>query len=239
MNIICRLMSFAFWVLAMATSSAWAESAASKNKQGNALFSQGQYQEAEKAYLDARSASPARPELEYNLGNSLIKQKKYAPALNSLRQAASKGDAKLQQSSWFNMGDALYEMGDYDAAAQAFVRALKLNPGDRDAKHNLELALRAHQQKQSSSGEGGNKQQQKSAASGQVPETEKKRSNKKDISNEVKPSDVQSSQAAPKNDSLSRERALQILDAFRNQELADQRKLLQHPERRKATGKDW
>jgi Ca-activated chloride channel homolog len=121
-------------------STARADSVASKNKDGNRLFSQEKYQEAEKAYLDAEVQSPDRPELLYNLGNTLIKQKKYEQALQSLRQAVSKGDEGLQESSWFNAGNALFEMGNFRDSAQAYIQALRINPADRDAKYNLEMA---------------------------------------------------------------------------------------------------
>ena len=230
--------------------SAHAASVASKNKEGNKLFEQGKYRDAEKAYLDAQAEAPGRPELLYNLGNTLIKQKVYDQALQSLRQSMGKADKGLQQRAWYNAGNALFEMGRFNEAIQAYVQSLRLNPSDRDAKSNLELAWRKLQdQKQMGSskdqkggqdqkGDSGQNQQGSSDQAKGNPQQQKGQQ-AQDQENKDKPANPQSTQADRQNGGYSRERALQILDALQNQELAEQRKLLEHQVRRKATGKDW
>ena len=232
---------------ALAAIPAWADSVASKNKEGNRLFENGRFQEAEKAYLDAQAESPGRPELLYNLGNSLIKQKKYDQALQSLRQATSKAAKPLEASSWYNIGDALFEMSDFKEAAQAYVQSLKINPADRDAKHNLELALRNLRQQE-------NKRSAKdSEAKDQKPDQNKESPANKNQDQGQKQQEqgppqrqghdqnpnLQSEQDERRDETLSKERALQILDALRNEELAERRKLQEHRARSKAIGKDW
>jgi len=236
-----------FWV-ALATIPAWADSVASKNKEGNRLFETGSFQEAEKAYLDAQAESPGRPELLYNLGNSLIKQKKYEQALQSLHQATSKAAKTLEASSWYNIGDALFEMSDFKEAAAAYVQSLKINPSDRDAKHNLELALRNLKQQENK------RSAQDSEAKNQKPEQNKEspanRQNQ-DQGQRQQPQgptqrqehdqnlNLPSEQRERRDETISKERALQILDALRNEELAERRKLQEHRARSKAIGKDW
>ena len=242
-SILCFLL---FGTALEAVPGVWADSVASRNKEGNRLFEQGKFQEAEKAYLDAQAQSPGRPELLYNLGNSLIKQKKYDQALQSLRQATSKAAKPLEASSWYNIGDALFEMADFKNAAQAFIQALKINPSDRDAKHNLELALM-------------NLKKQENAGAGKEPKANDQKSDKNKDSAASKqpenqgnqqPQEAQErqgrdlhanakSEAGQRDDSISKDRALQILDALRNEELAERRKLQEHQARSKAVGKDW
>ncbi len=91
--------------------------------------------------MDAQVKNPGKPEVLYNLGNSLIKQKKYSQGVQSLRQSANKGDKAIRENSWYNTGNALFEAGHFKDSAEAFVQSLKLDPSDKDAKHNLELAL--------------------------------------------------------------------------------------------------
>jgi Ca-activated chloride channel family protein len=238
-------------ILLLGAVSAHAASVASKNKSGNRLFEQGKYQDAEKAYLDAQGDAPGRPELVYNFGNSLLKQKKYDQALQSLRQAIGKADKGLQAKAWFNSGNALYEMANYGDAAQAYIQSLRINPGDRDAKYNLELALKKvqEQQKQQSGGKKDNDKDQNKQESKQEqqnsgdPSEKQKKEKQPSAGNEQKQQDQsqkQPSQPANRSDnSISKDRALQILDALRDQELADQRKLMERQVRHKATGKDW
>jgi Ca-activated chloride channel homolog len=226
-----------------------AESLASKNKEGNRLFAQGKYEDAEKAYLEAQGKNPGKPEVLYNLGNSLIKQKKYAQGIQSLRQSVDKGDRGTKKNSWYNTGNALYAMGDYRESVGAFIQALKLDPADVDAKHNLELALmnlKQQQQKQS----GKNQQKQNSensnpdqSASGkdsgqkQPQQSDQNRSGNQREQNGRQKS--QTPQEVRREGSISKEQAAQILDAIQNQELEQQRKLLESRVRGKSNEKDW
>ncbi len=233
----------------LSCSCALAVTTAAKNKEGNRLFLQGKYQEAEKAYLDAQLDAPGRPELLYNLGNALIRQKKYEPAVQSLRQAAGKADQGLRSSSWYNLGDAYFDAGDLQNAAQAFIQALRINPSDRDAKHNLELTLRRMQeQKQSASGKNSqdNRQEKKqgqqnsqSANNGQQDRKDRKEQGATRQQDKNQQPQQQQASADRRDDRLSKDKAMQMLDAMRDQELAEQRKLQEQQVRRKATGRDW
>ncbi len=237
-----------------AAAAANAASVASRNRQGNRLYAEGKYQEAEKAYLEAQAAEPSRPELIYNLGNTLLRQKKYDQAVQALNQAVGKGNRGLQGNAWYNLGNALFETGKYRNAADAYVQTLRINPADHEAKQNLELALRKlqEQQKQQAAGGDRNPQQQNQDQSSRKNESagkdEDKRSDKQENQQsrsgpeqkqQEQPANPQATQADGREGGLSRERALQILDALQNQELADQRKLLERQARRKAIGKDW
>jgi Ca-activated chloride channel family protein len=207
-----------------------AESHASKNNKGNRLFDQGQFEEAEKAYIAAQGGGPGKPEILYNLGNSLIKQKKYQEGVRSLAQSMEKGDKNIKEKGWYNTGNALFSMGNYKEAADAFIRTLKLDPRDMDAKHNLELALlKLRQQEQQNSAQS---QKQKNSEGSKENQTQKKRDTQRDI---------QSPQPAPdrQKDSVSRDRAIQLLDALKDQEKEEQRKLAERPARSASRAKDW
>jgi len=213
-----------------------AASPASKNKEGNRLFAHGNYEDAEKAYLEAHGAAPGKPEILYNLGNSLIKQNKYDQGIQSLRQSMSKGDKEIKERSWYNAGNALFLAGKFKDAAEAYVQALRLDPSDRDAKHNLEMALVKLKQANSAAGkpnqagsdkenprQGGAKNQNSSGSRQDQAETGQK----------------QAPQPAPREGSISKGQALQLLDAFKNRELEDQRKLHERPTAQRAKEKDW
>ena len=223
-----------------------AESLASKNKEGNRYFSQGKYSDAEKAYMDAQIDSPGRPEILYNLGNSLIKQQKYDQGIHALRQSMGEGNDELKENSWFNSGNALFLTGDYKNSAEAFTQALRLDPADGDAKHNLEMALRKlkEQKQQQSNGDQkqNNPQDQKQSNDGKEDKAQSggedsKDSAKNNDSNEF--SEPKTDQANRPRDSISKEQALQILQAVQDRELEEQRKLLEGRAGRKLNEKDW
>ncbi len=236
------------FVMALAAAPVRADSAAAKNREGNRLFEQGRYGEAEKAYREAGAAQPDRPELLYNLGNALLKQNNLDSALRELREAAGRGEREIRARAWYNTGNGLFETRRFREAADAYAQALRIDSKDVDAKHNLELALRRQEEQQ---------KQQKSQQSQDQPQTEDPSQGKKDPGqsgehpekppagsqsqpeNQEKPADPRTTSSADVQGSFSKERALQILDALKNQELVEQRKLLEARARRKSQGRDW
>ncbi len=225
-----------------------AESLASKNKKGNGLFAEGKYEDAEKAYLAAQAEDPGKPEVLYNLGNSLIKQKKFQEGVQALGQSMRKGKKEIRESAWFNTGNALFYSGNYKDSAGAFVEALKLQPADKDAKHNLELALLKlkqqeqeksdkNQQQRDSKNQSKSKSPNDQQAQAQQPKPDKRGEGPQKEQNQD--SQTQAGRSAQRDESLSKERALQLLEAVQNQELEEQRKLLERRARERANGKDW
>jgi Ca-activated chloride channel homolog len=223
----------------------YAASAASENKKGNQLFAEGKYEEAEKAYLNAEVKSPGKPEVLYNLGNTLIKQQKYDQAFQSLRKSTEKGDKGLQEYSWYNSGNAYFQSGQYDNAVQAYTKALRLDPTDKEAKHNLELALKKmEEQKQSppsnnqqnSQQQDQSKQDQEKKSQQQTAENRQEKSKPEDQNKAANP---QATSAEQQEGTLSKERALQILDALQSQEFAEQQKLLERRARQSTNQRDW
>jgi Ca-activated chloride channel homolog len=212
-----------------------AESLASKNKEGNRLFAQGKYEDAEKAYLEAQGKIPGKPEILYNLGNSLIKQNKYDQGIQSLRQSMSKGDKGIKERSWYNAGNALFLAGKFKDSAEAYVQALKLDPSDGDAKHNLELALMKLKQQNSGAAKPKPSGEKKEGAQ----QTNDKNQNSSGGKDQNESTGQQADKAVQREGSISREQALQILDAFKNRELEDQRKLLERRTQQRANEKDW
>jgi Ca-activated chloride channel homolog len=212
------------------------ESLASKNNKGNRLYEQGKYEDAEKAYLDAQADSPGKPEILYNLGNSLIKQKKYREGVQSLGQSINKGENGIKEKSWYNTGNALFASGNYRDSADAYIQALRLDPTDRDAKHNLELALtKLKQQEQQKQQNSKDAKENKSSAS-QKSQPQQSNKNEKSSGSEK----TGNEQTMPKREgSMTKEQALQLLDAVQNQEMKEQRKLLEGRSRERANGRDW
>jgi Ca-activated chloride channel homolog len=223
-----------------------AESPASKNNRGNRLFEKGKFEEAEKEYLAAQGKDPGRPEILYNLGNSLIKQKKVKQGAQVLGQAISKGDKTVQEKSWYNTGNALFSADSYKDAVDAYIQALRLNPSDADAKHNLELALlKLKQQEQQKSGkdqkQDSSKSNQDKSAGGKDTSGKKQPPQQKDAggAQQAQNRPQQSNESARRNDSINKDQAMQLLDAVQNQEKEEQRKMLERRAAAKANGKDW
>lgn len=94
--------------------------------------------------------SSANPVFAFDAGNALYRQKHYAEATARWREAL--GQQRLRQRSSYNLGNAAIRAAEdatgtekdslLDGAVSAFEEAVRLDPTDRDAKWNLEIALR-------------------------------------------------------------------------------------------------
>ena len=68
--------------------------------------------------------------------------------MEAYRRAIESGDPELASAAWYNLGNALYRQQQLERALEAYKQALRLNPRDGDAKHNLERVLDQMQQQQ-------------------------------------------------------------------------------------------
>src|SRR6185503_4929587 len=118
---------------------------------------QKDYGGALQKYIEAQDGRRYLPEISYNIANTLYHQNKYPDAIKELEKSISNKNLSLDQRVYFNRGNSFYHLGQYQQAVESYQKALGIDPNDREAKHNLELALRKLQdnpqeQKQDSNG---------------------------------------------------------------------------------------
>jgi len=141
-------------------------SAVNDGRKANEAYENGNYEEAEQLYLSAIEQNPDDGRLYFNLGNAQAKQGKIEEAIQSymeFRGLATSPQDKAKAE--YNIGTLLAEAKKWKPSATHFKNALKLNPTDFDAKHNLERAL-AEQEKE----EGDEDQQQENQENQPPPE---------------------------------------------------------------------
>jgi Ca-activated chloride channel family protein len=66
---------------------------------------------------------------------------------------------ELAGQAWYNLGNAYFDAEQWPQAFEAYKEALRLQPGDLDAKHNLELAIQELQEQQQQAQEQNQQQQ--------------------------------------------------------------------------------
>jgi len=119
------------------------------NQEGNQAFTEQAYLEALDLYQSAQVESPELAEPYFNAANTFYRQGDYPAALEQMQMALQYVDeASLAESSLFNLGNTLYNSQDLNQAVESYTQALLLDPGDQDAKYNLELALQQQEQEQ-------------------------------------------------------------------------------------------
>lgn len=116
--------------------------AAERNNAANALFGQGNYDEAVRAYQAAQVTSPDLPQPYFNAAIALVHIGRLAEARAAVEQALKTADNELIAAAYYNLGNIDFMMERYEEAVEAYQQALLRDPDDADARYNLELALK-------------------------------------------------------------------------------------------------
>ncbi len=238
-------------------------------KRGNAHYKAEAYDAALEAYQSAAEDRPEDAISRYNLGTALYQKKQFEKASDEFRRSLDTVDPVHQAQGYYNLGNAQARLNDIEGAIRSYKSALRLNPTDLDAKHNLELALekleQQSQQNRSESGDEGKDQQeqdqqqqnqdrqdrdeqepdqqdqnqQDQTSPAESEQQQNQESSEQEAASEESPS--QSEQGSTQQPvEMSEEDAIRLLEAVKNNEKEIQKKILQKRfSRRQRSEKDW
>ena len=233
-------------------------------KRGNAHYKVEAYDAALEAYQLAAEDRPEDAIARYNLGTALYQKKQFEKAADEFRRSLDAADSVHRAQGYYNLGNAQVQLNDIEGAIRSYKSALRLNPADLDAKHNLELALeklqQESQQNRSESGDEDKDQQEQDQQQqnqdqqdsdeqepnqqdqGNPSESEQQQnqesSEQEATSEESSPQPEQGSTQQPVE--MSEEDAIRLLEAIKDNEKEIQKKLLQKRfSRRQRSEKDW
>lgn len=196
-------------------------------REGNRLYRQKQYAQAEVLYRKAIAKKADNPQAVYNLGCALMMQQKDSAAIVQYENATKLEKNKLRQSkSWHNIGVMCQSHKMYGEAVRAYEQSLRLNPSDDETRYNLALCKQLNKN---------NPQQDKN-------QQDKKNEEKEDDKGHQQKKDKkdQQKEEQPK-EQMSKDNAERLLDAAVQNEKATQQRLkkaLQQP-RKKQLQKNW
>lgn len=105
---------------------------------GIRAFARGDFEAAARKFAAASRIAPG-PRSEFNLGTARIASQNLADGAASITRAME--DPALRPVALFNRGTGALRANAYDHAIRDLTDALKVRPGDRAAKRNLEIAL--------------------------------------------------------------------------------------------------
>jgi len=109
---------------------------------GNNYYRQQQYDKAESEYRKVVESFPGDKTAKFNLASALIKQNRTSDAnkfLELLKLKENEND--LRSKAVYNQGVILTQQKKLEESIEAYKEALRLNPGDQEARENLQKAL--------------------------------------------------------------------------------------------------
>ena len=109
--------------------------------EGNDQYVAEAYEDALDSYTRARAAGVESAEPIYNSANVQFRQELYEESAETMQLALDISDTDLSADAYFNLGNSYYVREAWQLAVEAYKESLRLDPGDVDAKYNLELAL--------------------------------------------------------------------------------------------------
>ena len=204
-------------------------------REGNNLFEEEKFTEAEIEYRKALEVDRQSPEGIFNLGNALFKQEKPQEAIEQYQQITGTGkDSVRLSSAWHNMGNSFMQAQDFGKAIDAYKQALIHNYKDDQTRYNLAVAQAMLKKQQ--------EQQQQQQQQQQEQEQEQQQEQQEQQEQERPEQQNQADQQEQQQEQISREKAQQLLDALMQDEQEVQekvKKLQMQNSRPKKTEKDW
>jgi Ca-activated chloride channel family protein len=219
----------------------------SKANAGYESYKSGEYDKAVENYRQAGIVAPEKALPNLGKGAAEYRMKNFDGAGQEFSLAADKGSGKTKADALYNIGNALYGAGNYEEALKSYVEALKIEPGDRDYKHNLELALLKQQQQQqqqqqqdNKDGDKDQKDQQKSEKGDQDKKQKDQESNQKqqDSQRDEKDQQDKAQRQSADEQPMSEEEAKNLLARFEQDDKEVQEKLRRFNIGRSG-GRDW
>lgn len=137
-------------------------------REGNKLFANGDYADAEIQYSKALQANPSSAIAAYNMGLALAKQAAPNDSTGIIERADSlfehaaslTADKKLRMMAFYNKGNLAYNAQHFDKAIDNYKNALRAVPTDEESRYNLRMAqLKLQEQQQQQQNKDNNKDQ--------------------------------------------------------------------------------
>ncbi len=122
--------------------------------EGNKLYRQERYAEAEVAYRKALESDAMNEIAQFNLAASLLRQgsateenlKEATTILNNLTRDAE--NLSIAEKAFYNLGNIAFNAQDYAKSIELYKNALRRNPDNDKARENLRLAQKRLQEQQ-------------------------------------------------------------------------------------------
>ena len=184
---------------------------------GNRQYRDSVYDKAQVQYQKGFEKDSSSTEINYNLGNALLRQGEPKEAMRLYEKVSkTEHDKGRRHMIFHNMGVILQSQKQFGPAIEAYKEALRCDPSDDESRYNLVLCQRQlKNQQQNQNQQGNDKDQQDKQKQDQQQQQQKKQEQQKQ----------NQQQAQPQENQMSRENAEQMLNAAMQNERQTQDKV--------------
>jgi Ca-activated chloride channel family protein len=212
-------------------------------RDGNELYADSSYNEAEMQYRKSLEKDQDYFNASFNLADAVYKQERYEES--SALFDALKDNAPTETDLakvYHNLGNSLVKEQKLEEAIEAYKNALRINPKDKDTRHNLAVTHKQKQQQEKEQENKDEKNEQEKDKEGENKE-EEKQNKEQEQSQENKEQQEEKKESKPqeKKEEMSKETAEKMLEAIQQKE----KELQEELQKKKAKGKrvkvlkDW
>lgn len=208
-------------------------------REGNVLYNQLKFSEAEVAYKKALSKTPNYPKASYNLGNAIYQQNRNKEAVAQFEILEKTAPDKMSKAeAYHNMGNSFMKEKQYDKAVASFKNSMRNNDKDEETRYNLALAQELLEQQNQDNKDNKDKNENKDDKNKDQKDKEGGDDEKKEDKNDEKDKgkdkendkndqkkDQDKKDQKPRPNQLTPEQMKQLLEAMNNEENKTQKKL--------------
>lgn len=118
-------------------------------REANSLYKQNKFEEALPKYQQSIAEGNNTPSTNYNLGNAFFRTTRFEEAAAAFdKTIRDVPDGALRQQSYYNLGVTYSKQQKLEQSIDAYKKAVVMDPGDEDARVNLQKALLELKKKQ-------------------------------------------------------------------------------------------
>ena len=212
-------------------------------RDGNELYTDSSYNEAEMQYRKSLEKDQDYFNASFNLADAVYKQERYeeSSALFDALKDNTPTETDLAKV-YYNLGNSLVKEKKLEEAIEAYKSALRINPKDKDTRHNLAITHKQKQQQENKDENKENKDEQEQDKDRENKEEEKEnKEQEQNQENKEQQEEKKESKPEEKKEEMSKETAEKMLEAIQQQE----KELQEELQKKKVKGKrvkvlkDW
>lgn len=229
LNILIGFLMFS--IAAIAQNNNWQKLA----QMGRSFYEKGEFESAYNAFLKAKELAPADANLDNFLAQAAYRAGKFQEAAEAYQRSAEKNS-----DTWtnYNKGNARFKNQDLSGAVESYKEALRKDPSNELARHNLAQALKKQENEQNQNEQNQDKQNQDKQNQDKQDQQDKNQDKNNSNNDKNDQKDKQNQQEQPK---VGKEQTDQLLESMMQADRKAQDKL---KEKEKAVGsgkreKDW